>query len=411
MFFISLAVYCCNTPSYVTTDTKLKTFLTPELDLKLVPVQIKIPDKFRKKMPGEYMVNIPEGYEATLFCTGMFSKPRFMAWGPDSALYIANMNSGEIIAMPDRNHDHIADTAIVVAKDAYGHDVKFYKKDMYVAEELKVEKFSDKDGDGIYETRTVFIDSILPGKQRPPGGHTTRTIVFDEIRKKIYLSVGSLCNVCRETERAVIYEYDMHGKNKRIFASGARNCVGMTLNPRTNELWATNNGSDDQGNDIPPEWVDIIRDGGFYGYPFAYGYQEYFDFNAHGDYRKLLPISKADSALVKKMKHPAALLQAHSALMAIKFSNRSLKKPFKNGAFVAYRGSWDREPPTGYKVVYLHFDRRNKVTGVSDFVTGFLTEGAKPWARPVGIEVDLRGNVYLSSDELNQFVLVLSPVK
>lgn len=362
-------------------------------------------------MPGEYVVNIPEGYEATLYCAGVFSKPRFMAWGPDSALYIANLNSGEIIAMPDRNHDHVADTAVVVARDAYGHDVKFYGKDMYVAEELKVEKFSDKDGDGIFETRTVFIDSILPGRQRPAGGHTTRTIVFDDIRKRVYLSVGSSCNVCRETERAVVYEYDMNGKNKRIFASGARNCVGMTMNPHTNELWATNNGSDEQGNDIPPEWVDVIREGGFYGYPFAYGYQQYFDFKAHDDYKTLLPITGADSAMVKKMKYPAALLQAHSAPMAIQFSNTTFEKPFRNGAFIAFRGSWNRQPPTGYKVVYLHFDSKNKVTGVSDFITGFLPEGTKPWARPVGIEADLRGNLYLSSDDLNQFVLILSPLK
>lgn len=381
------------------------------IDLKLVPVKIKVHSKFKDKMLGEYTVNVPEGYDAYIFHTGGFSKPRFMAWSPDSVLHIANMNSGEIIALPDKNHDHVADTSIVVVKDAYGHDLKFYKNDIYVAEELKVEKFSDKNGDGFYETRSVFIDSILPGKQRPAGGHTTRTIVFDEVHKKIYLSVGSACNVCRETDRAVIFEYDIHGKNKKIFARGTRNCVGMTMNPHTNELWATNNGSDHQGNDIPPEWVDVIRKDGFYGYPFAYGYREYFDFNAHHDYKELLPITSADSALVMKMKPPAALLQAHSALMAIKFSNSSFKNPFKNGAFVAYRGSWDRSPPTGYKVVYLHFDKNKKVSGVSDFITGFRPDNQKPWARPVGIETDLRGNFYMGSDDLNEFILVLAPSK
>jgi glucose/arabinose dehydrogenase len=386
--------------------------LTPEHKIKLVPQKIKVPEKFKSKMSSEHTVNIPEGYEATLFYTGNLSKPRFMAWSPDSVLHIANMYSGEIIALPDRNHDHIADTAIVAAKDAYGHDVKFYKKDMYVAEELRVEKFSDNDGDGIYETRSVFIDSILPGKQRPPGGHTSRTIVFDEKNQKVYLSVGSLCNVCRESERGVIYEYDINGKNKRLFATGARNCVGMTIHPVTGELWATNNGSDHQGNDIPPEWIDVIKDGGFYGYPFAYGNQVYFDFKKHEDYQKLLPLTAEDSARVKKMQQPAALVQAHSALMAIKFSNRSFKKPFTNGAFVAYRGSWDRQPPTGYKVVYLHFDKNNKVSGVSDVITGFLPgNGSKPWARPVGIETDLRGNLYMGSDDINPFILVLSPKK
>lgn len=118
------------------------------------------------------------------------------------------MNSGQVLALPDKDHDLSADTAIVAASNAFGHDLKFYRGEMYVAEERQVLKLTDKDKDGIFETRSVFIDSILPGKQRPPGGHTTRTIVFDEAKKKIYLSVGSLCNACREDYRAVIYEYD-----------------------------------------------------------------------------------------------------------------------------------------------------------------------------------------------------------
>jgi glucose/arabinose dehydrogenase len=385
--------------------------LTPEHKARLVSQKIVVPDKYKKNMSREYFVNIPEGYKATIFYTGELSKSRFMCWGPDSTLYVANMSSGEVLALPDKDHNNVADTAIVVARNAYGHDLEFYGKDMYVAEELKVKKFSDKDGDGIFETSTVFIDNILGGKLRPPGGHTTRTIVFDKARKKIYLSVGSSCNICREEGRALIYEYDLDGKNKKVFASGTRNCVGMTIHPRTGELWATNNGSDNLGNEIPPEWIDVIKEDGFYGYPFAYGNQVYFDFKADDDYKKILPLKKSDSALVKKMEQPAALIQAHSAPMAIQFPNKSFKKEFKDGAFVAYRGSWDRHPPTGYKVVYLHF-KKDQVTGVSDFITGFLpSDGSEPWARPVGLEADLRGNLYMSSDDINQFILVLSPIQ
>ncbi len=391
------------------TKSEPQVSLTPVLPVKLLPTPLKIPSKYKILFPGTYTVNIPEGYQAQVFCAGGFSKPRFMAWSPDSVLHVINMNSGDVIAMPDKNHDHIADTSVVVAKDAYGHDLKFYKNDLYVAEEMKVEKFSDLDQDGFYETRSVFIDSILPGKQRPPGGHTSRTIIFDDIKQKVYLSVGSLCNVCRESHRAVIYQYDINGKNKKIFASGTRNCVGMTLHPGNNELWATNNGSDHQGNEIPPEWVDVIREGGFYGYPFAYGYRQYFDLDLGEDYKLLQPLTSKDSALVQKMTVPAALLQPHSAPMAIKFSNSSFQSNYRSGAFIAYRGSWDREPATGYKAVFLHFDKNQKVTGVSDFITGFLPENEQPWARPVGIETDLRGNLYLGSDNLNEFILIISP--
>lgn len=385
--------------------------LTPEKQIKLLSQDIAVPEKFKKNLLQNYRVNVPKGYKTSIFYVGRLSKPRFITFSPLGVLHVANMNSGEIIALPDFDHDLIADTAIVVASNAFAHDVKFYNKAMYVAEELKVEKFTDEDENGIFETRTTFIDSILPGKQRIPGGHTTRTIIIDSLKQKIYLSVGSSCNVCRENGRAVIFEYDINGKNKKKFSSGTRNSVGMDIHPKTGELWVTNNGSDHQGENIPPEWIDAVKEGSFYGYPFAYANKVYFDFNAHEDYQKLLPINKEDSNLVSRMKEPAALVQAHSAPMAIKFTPPSVKRKFRNGALIAYRGSYDRKKATGYKIVFLNFNRKNKVTSVSDFLTGFLTDEVNNmhWARPVGIAIDVKGNIYLSSDDVNQFILVLSP--
>jgi len=407
-FFIPLvfAFNCSGQSGTVKQPETVK--LTPVKDIKLIQQELIVPQKFKEALPFNYTVNIPQGYRASIFYAGRVSKCRFMTWGPDSVLYVANLHSEEVLALPDKNHDNIADTVIVAAKNANGHDVKFYNGAMYVAEENKVLKFIDNNKDGIFEDRSVFIDDITD-RNKLLGGHITRTVVFDDAKKKIYLSVGSSCNVCREDDRAVIYEFDINGKNKKIFASGTRNCVGMTINPHTGDLWATNNGSDRLGDDIPPEWIDKIEKDGFYGFPFAYGHQVYFDFNANNDYRKILPITSKDSALVKKMKAPAALVQAHSAPMAIEFSNKSFKKPYDNGAFVSYRGSWNRETPTGYKVVYLHFNK-NYVTAVSDFITGFLPPGAKKgWARPVGLQADLRGNLYMSSDDETQFILILSP--
>jgi glucose/arabinose dehydrogenase len=384
--------------------------LTPEKQIKLVSRPLNVPVKYRNAFPNDHSLNVPEGFKVSVYYAGGLQKGRFMSWGPDSALYIANMSSGEIFALPDKNHDLVADTMIIAAKNAYGHDVKFFNGDMYVAEELKVEKFSDKDHDGYFETRSVFIDTILGGKLRPPGGHTTRTIVFDEKNKKVYLSVGSSCNICREEGRAVIFEYDLDGKNKRVFASGTRNCVGMSINPQTGKLWATNNGSDYQGDDTPPEWIDEIRNNAFYGYPFAFDNKIYFNFNLHDDYRRILPLTSADSMLVNTMVAPAASVQAHCAPMAIEFSNFSFVQNFKEGCFVAYRGSYERMPPVGYKVVYLKAGKNGKIASVTDVITGFLPSVTeKPWARPVGLAADRRGNLYMSSDDLEQFILVLSP--
>ncbi len=389
------------------------TYTTPTRDLGLTSQAIEIPSHFRQFISNQ-TVNLPAGWKAKVFYAGsLLSKPRFMAWSPDSVLHVADMRARTIIALPDRNHDGVADTAIIAASNVSAHDVKFYNGAMYAAEERRILRFTDANRDGIYETRSTFIDGIAEGAQQPGGGHTTRTIVFDAARRKMYLSIGSLCNVCREDLRAIIEEWNDDGTGRRTFASGVRNAVGMTLHPRTGKLWATNNGSDWQGNDIPPEWIDVVRDGGFYGYPFAHSYQALFDFNANSDYRALLPITAQDSARVRTMQVPAALITAHSAPMAIEFSNASLPENFRRGAFVALRGSWNRSPLTGYKVIYVDFanDTDTATSSVSDFLTGFLTDpvlGLR-WARPVGLETDTRGNLYVGSDDITRFILIVSP--
>jgi len=315
-----------------------------------------------------------------VFYAGRLDKARFMAWSPDSVLHVANKSSGEILALPDRTHDGEADITIVVAKDFESpHDLEFYNGALYVAEELRVVRLTDANNDGLYETRSVFIDNIAQGAQLGGGGHDTRTIVFDAKNKKMYLSIGSSCNVCREDHRAIIEQYNDDGTGRRVFARGVRNAVGE------------------------------VRDGGFYGHPFAWGDGRYFDFTVPvGGYRDLLPITAADSALVRTMVRPAALIQAHSALMAIEFPDPSFAAPYRNGAFVALRGSWNRKDPTGYKVVYLRMNADNKsVASIADFFRGFAHNG-KAWARPVGLETDARGNLYMSSDAEEQFIAIVS---
>jgi glucose/arabinose dehydrogenase len=413
-FFIlgyCILMLCCNAQQL---PPSIK--MTPAKKIKLVPVKLIVPEQFKDKIHGGHVLNIPEGYSAQVFYAGRLDKPRFFAWGPDSVLYVANKNSGEIIALPDKNHDGIADTAIVAASGFHlSHDLAFYNGAMYVAEERRIMKCTDKNHDGLYETKEVFIDNIAAGARQPGGGHDTRTIVFDPAKKKMYLSIGSSCNVCRDQEyRAVIEEYNDDGTGRRPFATGIRNAVGMTLH--NGRLWADNNGSDWQGDNIPPEWVDIVRDGGFYGHPFAYANGVYFDFHAHQEYTDLLPLTAEDSALVRSMVQPAALVQAHSAPMAIEFSNSSFPTQFRNGAFIAYRGSWNRSHLTGYKVVFLKFlsDQDTTAEYVTDVVTGFQpTESSSRefvWGRPVGLAVDQRGNLFVGSDDITQFIAIISPV-
>jgi glucose/arabinose dehydrogenase len=385
--------------------------MTPIGDLALQSSKVEVPAKFRGKISENLELSIPPGYTAKIFHVGGLSKPRFLAWSPDSVLHVADKTLGQIIALPDKNFDGVADTAIVVASGfSKSHDVKFYNGAMYVAEETKVTKCIDMNGDGFYETKTTFV-SMVAGGQQGGGGHDTRTIVFDPQKKKMYLSIGSLCNACREEYRAIIEEWNDDGTGRRVFATGCRNAIGMTMH--NGRLWATNNGFDWQGDDIPPEWIDIVRDGGFYGYPYAYAHGVWVDFTKPGGYQDLLPLTAEDSAKVNSMVQPAALVQAHSAPMAIEFANSSFPQKFRNGAFVAYRGSWNRTYATGFKVVYVDFDDENDTTAnyVADVVRGFLTDSVAKvtWGRPVGVETDARGNLYLTSDDITRCIIIISP--
>lgn len=384
--------------------------MTPRVSAGLVRIPLRVAAQFTGDVGGDRSLFLPRGWRIQVFYAGGLSKPRFLAWSPDSVLHVADLSAGRILALPDRDHDGVADSSYVAASNVYAHDVKFYRGSMYAAETGRVLKLDDHDGDGRYETRSVLVDGIPTG-----GNHTTRTIVFDPVRRKLYLSIGSSCNVCRETNRAIIREYNDDGTGGRTYATGIRNAVGMSLNPVTGALWATNNGSDMQGNDVPPEWITVIRDGGFYGHPIAYADQRYFDFSATGEYSALLPITPEDSARVRSMQRFGALVTAHSAPMAIEFSNASMPAGFQTGAFVALRGSWNRTPPSGYRLVYLAFGNATDTvaTSVADVMASDTLPGENTidWMRPVGVETDSRGNIYLTSDDRTRAVFVISTVQ
>ncbi len=388
--------------------------LTPVIDIGMHSVTVDVPAKYSGAFAAGRTLSVPTDYTVSVFHAGGMTKPRFMAFSPGGVLHVSDMGTGKILALPDANNDGVADTVIEAATGfTDNHDVKFYKGAMYVTEPTRIWKCTDADGNGIYETKVVFISGIGANET---SGHTTRTIVFDAVNEKVYVSVGSSCNVCREGHRAIIEQYNEDGTGRRVFGTGIRNAVGMAMHPTTNRLWANNNGSDRQGNEIPPEWIDIVRDGGFYGHPFAYGGGVWFNFSAHADYSALLPITATDSANVATMVHPAALVRAHSAPMALEFLDPAFGTGLQYGFLTALRGSWNTTAPNayrGYKVIYGHLSAADDTTVdyVADFCSGFITDTVARtyWGRPVGLATDDDGKVFISSDENSKVILVMTP--
>lgn len=387
---------------------------TPMVTGGLRSVSIAVPARYTSEniSPTANQINIPDGWTATVFAAGApLRKLRFLTFGPDSVLYGANMGGNNVLCFPDRDNDGVADEIKVVATGFTDlNNVEFWNDTMYASHKAGIERLTDTDGDGVYETRVLLFDrQKLPGQN---GGHTTRSLAIDTLRQRFYVTLGSLGNADREPNRALIEEHRLDGTGRRVYADGVRNAVGLTIHPRTGRLWANNNGSDNHGNNIPGEWVDLVRENGFYGYPFAYHHQQFFDFGFN-DYKDLLPITAADSTLVRSMRPPAAFITAHSAPMQMRFTPASMPVRYRNGALMVLRGSWNRTPASGSKVVFLEFDNDDDTVAnaVHDFCTGFLTDSVKKerWARPVGLEIAADGSVYITSDDLKHFILKLTP--
>ncbi|OGU48385.1 MAG: hypothetical protein A2080_12345 [Ignavibacteria bacterium GWC2_36_12] len=393
--------------------------MTPEIDLNLEPVPLIVPEKFLGMIPEGLTLNLPLGFSVKVFAITGLRGPRMMVFNKDGVLHVANMKAGtadefephandftsQIVALPDRDNDGVTDTVIIAADSLrWANSLAFYKGDMYVADVHQIVKFSDADGDLVYEEREVFVDNI-PEKDEP---HMTRTIAVNDSTGHFYLSIGSFCDVCRdEPEHAAVLQFNADGTGRRVFASGLRNAIGLDIHPLTGELWATNNGHTEAVDSLPPEWIDIVRDGSFYGWPLAYGYQVYINFEIRGHWR-VPPITSEDSMLVESMKRPVALVDAHVAPMDIYFyPSGNFPPEYINTAFVAYRAGF-RGPDPGHKVVALFVDPDSSNAKVGDFMTGFWPnppDQSNIWGKPVGLTSDSLGNLYVSSDWINNLIL------
>jgi len=327
-------------------------------------------------------LQVPAGFAVDVYAEGLRGA-RFMALGPDGTPYLSITRAGKVVKLPDVNGDGRADTVITVAEGLnLPHGLAFRGDTLYVAENDKVVRFRP----GAAAPEVVVPN--LPGR----GGHFTRTIVFGPGDGKLYVSVGSSCNICDESDprRAAVLRYNLDGSGEEIFAHGLRNSVGIAFDPATGALWGTNNDRDNLGDDLPPDRINIIRQGLNYGWP-----QCYLPGKNNPEY------ATADCSHVEG---PAIAFQAHSAPLGMAFyTGAQFPAAYRGGAFVAYHGSWNRSIPTGYKVVYVHVEDGRPVS-ISDFITGFLPDpGAAPWARPVDLLV-LRDGSLLVSDDTGGYV-------
>ncbi len=334
-------------------------------------------------VPPEEPVSLPPGFGITVYARGLLG-PRMMAVGPDGQIYVAERGANRILRLPDRNGDGLADGVEVVAGDLNApSSLAFYKDgSLFVAETTRVLRLSQPDENGIFAKSEVIVGDIPGG-----AGHNTRTVLFSPDWAYLYVSIGSSCNVCTEEDerRAAIMRFSPDGSGGEVFARGLRNAVGITFRPGTAELWATNNGRDMLGDDLPPETVNLVREGDDFGWP-----------RCHSG--RIVDPEFGKPGSCDGVAAPAVEMQAHSAPLGLAFySGQQFPQEYRGSLFVAFHGSWNRSTPTGYKVVRIPF-RGNKPGPVQDFAVGWLRPDGTVWSRPVDVAFGPDGSLFVSDD-------------
>ncbi len=334
-------------------------------------------------------VEVPEGFAITVFAEGL-SGPRFIQFDEDGVLHVADRGNDRIVALPDDNQDGRFDEIIVVADNLNNpHSLVYHEEAWYVGVPAGVVRLEDNDGDGIFESRTTLVNSF-----NPPGQHSTRTVEFLPDGRMV-IAAGSTCNVCDEEDprRAAVTVYDNPvgqdtATGERIFATGLRNAVGLAIHPETGELWASNNGRDLMGDDVPPETIYIVREGLDYGWPVCHS----------GD---IVDPDMGNPDSCDGVEEPVVEMQAHMAPLGIAFyTGNSFPPEYHGDLFIAQHGSWNRSIPVGYKISRLPLNGSEPAGELEDFASGWLNrEENTVDGRPVGLAVGPDGALYVSDDK------------
>lgn len=334
---------------------------------------------------GRSDLTLPPGFRANVFAADL-NGPRFIAFGPDGRLYVADRGNGRIVSLADADGDGAAEDLTVFAADLDSpHSIVYHEGAWYVGVPSGVVRLQDTDGDGAADVRETVVADLPPG-----GVHSTRTVAFLPDGRMV-VSVGSSCNVCVEEDprRAAIVVYDdANGGNEQIFASGLRNAVGLAVQPQSGELWATVNGRDLMGDDLPPETVYVVGEGEDYGWPTCHA----------GD---IVDPDLGAPGACDGVPAPLLRLQAHMAPLGLLFyEGDNFPAAYRGDLFIAMHGSWNRSVPVGYKVVRVPLENGRPTGEPQDFATGWLNRADNSAnGRPVGLAVGPDGALYVSDDK------------
>lgn len=347
----------------------------------------------RAARPESGALQVPEGFEATLFAAGL-THPRALLVLPNGDVLLAESRAGQVTLLRDSDSDGRADAAVPYARgfvNPYG--MALQGEWLYIADGRGVHRARHRPGALALEDSP---ERITPSDALgDPGGHWSRTLVFHPDGDRFYVGIGSRGNIGVEPEpRATIQEFWLEEMRQLTYAAGLRNPIGMAFHPDTGELFTVVNERDGLGDHLVPDYLThVVRDG-FYGWPYAY-----IGANPQPDYAGRRP------ELVERTIVPDLLFKSHSAPIDLVFYDEAaFPADYQGDAFISLRGSWNRSDPVGYMVVHVPFENGRPVGWYQAFATGFRLDEpgdqgrARVWGRPTGLAVDNDGALLVADD-------------
>ncbi|MGE7368967.1 YbhB/YbcL family Raf kinase inhibitor-like protein [Neorhizobium sp. NPDC001467] len=332
-------------------------------------------------------LKLPDGFSVEPFAQGL-GNSRIIAVSDKGFVYVSRREEGDVLLLKDEDADGKADAAPVqVAARAQAHGLAIKDNKLYLVTVKEVFVADIKD-DG-----TLGPLELIIGDLPDAGQHPNRVMAFGP-DGMLYISVGSTCNACNESnaENATVLRATPDGKSRTIFSSGLRNTIGFDWQPQTGELWGLDHGIDLLGDEVQAEELNRLEQGKQYGWPHVFG---------SGDiYPQSTPVGGLTKEQWRDQSEPMVIgYTAHAAPMQLKFyTGSSFPAEYAGDAFATMRGSWNRNPASGYEIVRVHFENGQPKT-IEPFLTGFLTDGGKThFARPVGLAVAKDGALLMADD-------------
>jgi glucose/arabinose dehydrogenase len=348
----------------------------------------------------------PKGFKVDMYATGL-DNPRLLRVAPNGDLFLAESETGKIKVFRGLGADGKPKQTSVFAEGLHQpFGIAFYPAGsnpqwIYIGDTDAIVRFPYKNGDLKATAAPTQLAELPGGGRLRGGGHWTRDVIFSKDGTKLFASVGSHSNVDdsdthpEEFHRADVLEFTPEGKFIKVYAWGIRNCVGEAINPITGELWCSTNERDGLGNNLVPDYVTHVQEGGFYGWPWYYmggpsgGRQDPRHQGKHPE-------------LQSKVMTPDILLNPHFASLEMLFYTGSqFPAEYKGDGFACEHGSWNRAQRSGYEVIRLPMHNGHATGEYEDFLTGFVTPDGQVWGRPVGIAQAADGSLFVSDDGSN----------